>query len=103
MTQGGAGVPSRDGTPGRATFGVAVAGMGWMGRAHTQAYSRVLHHYRQLPLKPELAAVADPTPGRAAEAADVFGFARAVEDWRDLAQDPGVQAVSITAPNFLHR
>jgi predicted dehydrogenase len=102
-THSDAGIASGEGPSRRARFGVAVAGMGWMGRAHAQAYTRVLHHYPQLSIKPELAAVADPTPGRAAEAADIFGFARAVEDWRDLAQDPSVQAVSITAPNFLHR
>jgi len=58
---------------GRRPVGVAVAGFGWMRRVHTQAYARVLHHFPELPLAPELAA------------------------------NPGVQAVSITAPNFLHR
>ena len=82
---------------------MAVAGFGWMGRVHTQAYARVLHHFPELPVAPELAAVADEVPGRAAEAAAQFGFATATRDWRDLAADPGVQAVSITAPNFLHR
>lgn len=82
---------------------MAVAGFGWMGRVHTQAYIRVLHHFPDLPVAPVLAAVADEVPGRAAEAAAQFGFATATRDWRDLAADPGVEAVSITAPNFLHR
>jgi predicted dehydrogenase len=82
---------------------VAVAGFGWMGRVHTQAYIRVLHHFPDLPLVPALAGVADEVPGRAEEAAAQFGFATATRDWRDLAADPGVEAVSITAPNFLHR
>src|SRR5664280_776595 len=87
----------------RTQLGVAVAGFGWMGRVHTQAYARVLHHLPALPLAPELVAVADEVPGRAAEAAAQFGFDTAVNDWRDLATDPRVQAVSIAAPNFLHR
>ena len=87
----------------RTQLGVAVAGFGWMGRVHTQAYARVLHHFPALPLAPELVAVADEVPGRAAEAAAQFGFDTAVNDWRDLATDPRVQAVSIAAPNFLHR
>jgi predicted dehydrogenase len=74
-----------------------------MGRAHTQAYARVVHHFPQLPLRPELVAVADDAPGRAEEAVDRFGFATATRDWRELADDPRVEAVSITAPNFLHR
>jgi predicted dehydrogenase len=88
---------------GRRPVGVAVAGFGWMGRVHTQAYARVLHHFPELPLAPELVAVADEAPGRAEQAAARFGFATATRDWRALAGDPAVQAVSITAPNFLHR
>jgi predicted dehydrogenase len=83
--------------------GVAVAGFGWMGRVHTQAYARVVHHFPELPLEPELVAVADEAPGRAEQAAAQFAFATATREWRDLADDPRVQAVSITAPNFLHR
>jgi len=82
---------------------VAVAGFGWMGRVHTQAYARLPHHFPQLPLRPEFVAVADEAPGRAAEAAARYGFATATADWRDLAKDPRVQAVSVAAPNFLHR
>ncbi|MGW1001908.1 Gfo/Idh/MocA family protein [Streptomyces sp. NPDC002520] len=84
-------------------LGVAVVGFGWMGRVHTQAYARVRHHYPQLPLRPELVTVAEEVPGRAEEAAQRFGFASATRDWREVAADPRVRAVSITAPNFLHR
>jgi len=87
----------------RESLGVAVAGFGWMGRVHTQAYARVLHHFPQLPLAPRLVAVADEVPGRAEEAASQFGFAASSRDWRELATDPAVQAVSIAAPNFLHK
>jgi predicted dehydrogenase len=83
--------------------GVGVIGFGWMGNVHTRAYARVRHHFPQLGVVPELVAVADDVPGRAAEAAAQFGFARAVRDWRELLTDPRVQAVSVTAPNFLHR
>ncbi|WP_435216135.1 Gfo/Idh/MocA family protein [Streptomyces sp. bgisy034] len=85
------------------TLGVAVVGFGWMGRVHTQAYARVPHHYPQLSLRPELLTVAEEVPGRAEEAAAQFGFAATARDWRDVAADPRVRAVSITAPNFLHR
>jgi predicted dehydrogenase len=85
------------------TLGVAVVGFGWMGRVHTQAYARVRHHYPRLPLLPELVTVAEDVPGRAEEAAAQFGFASTTRDWREIAADPRVRAVSITAPNFLHR
>ncbi|MBT2414313.1 Gfo/Idh/MocA family oxidoreductase [Streptomyces sp. ISL-12] len=85
------------------TLGVAVVGFGWMGRVHTQAYARVRHHYPRLAVRPELVVVAEEVPGRGEEAADRFGFASAVRDWREVAADPRVRAVSVTAPNFLHR
>ena len=87
----------------RRPLGVAIAGFGWMGRVHTQAYVRVLHHFPQLAVAPQLVAVADEVPGRAEEAADQFGFTKPTRDWREVAADPDVTAVSITAPNFLHR
>ncbi|WP_329048720.1 Gfo/Idh/MocA family oxidoreductase [Streptomyces violaceus] len=85
------------------TLGVAVIGFGWMGRVHTQAYARVRHHYPRLSLVPELVAVAEEVPGRAEEAAAQFGFASTTRDWREVVADPRIEAVSITAPNFLHR
>ncbi|MGR4852567.1 Gfo/Idh/MocA family protein [Streptomyces sp. LARHCF252] len=85
------------------TLGVAVVGFGWMGRVHTQAYARVRHHYPRLSLVPELVTVAEEVPGRAEEAAAQFGFASTTRDWREVVADPRIKAVSITAPNFLHR
>lgn len=84
-------------------LGVAVVGFGWMGRVHTQAYARVPHHFPGLALRPTLVAVADEVPGRAEEAARQYGFDTAVLDWRAVVTDPRVEAVSVTAPNFLHR
>jgi predicted dehydrogenase len=90
-------------TSSRRPLGVAIAGFGWMGRVHTQAYARVLHHFPQLTVAPQLVAVADEVPGRAEEAAEQFGFTKPTRDWREVAADPDVVAVSIAAPNFLHR
>jgi predicted dehydrogenase len=87
----------------RQTIGVGVVGMGWMGQVHTRAYSRVLHHFPELPLVPALLRVADPEPGRAAAAAEQYGFVSGTEQWTELVGNPRVQAVSITAPNYLHR
>ncbi|MET7572377.1 Gfo/Idh/MocA family oxidoreductase [Streptomyces sp. NPDC005492] len=85
------------------SLGVAVVGFGWMGRVHTQAYARVPHHFPELTLRPRLVTVAEDVPGRAEQAAEQFGFAATTRDWREVVADPRVQAVSITAPNFLHR
>ncbi|TWS26102.1 Gfo/Idh/MocA family oxidoreductase [Tsukamurella sputi] len=82
---------------------VAVIGMGWMGRVHAQAYARVPHHYPDGPAVPVLAAVADDVPGRAETFAARFGAGAAHTDWRSVLEDPTIDAVSVTVPNFLHR
>lgn len=90
----------RPGPPG--PLGVAVLGAGWMGHAHSRAYARVAHHFPGLALRPRLVAVADTNPAQLADFADRYGFARTTTDWRELLIDPEVQAISVTAPNFLH-
>jgi len=84
------------------SLGVAVIGYGWMGRLHAQAYSRLRHHYPDLPAA-RLIAVADPETDRQADAIQRFGFERSVADWRELLDDPAVEALSVTAPNHWHR
>ena len=86
----------------RQPIGVAVVGFGWMGAVHTQAYVRLRHHFRDLP-PARLVAVAEAEADRRTDAVDRFGFERAVTDWREIVADPDVQAVSVTAPNALHR
>lgn len=83
-------------------LGVAVVGFGWMGQVHSRAYARLAHHYPQLP-RPHLVLVADAEPARAEDAVARYGFADTTEEWRDVLTDDRVQAVSVTAPNFLHR
>ena len=82
--------------------GIGVIGFGWMGRVHARAYARLRHHFPQLPLVPRLLVAADPAPDRL-EAAERHGFERTTAAWRQLLDDPRVQAVSITVPNWLHR
>ncbi len=87
----------------RQPIGVAVVGFGWMGRVHTHAYARLLHHFPQSQLAPVLVAVADSEAARRSDAVDQYGFARAAASWHELVDDDSIQAVSITAPNYLHR
>ena len=82
--------------------GVGVVGAGWMGHTHSRAYLRVPHHYPDLPLRPTLAAVADPVAGLRTDAAGRYGFAAAYQDWQELVADPAVQIVSVATPSFLH-
>jgi predicted dehydrogenase len=85
------------------TVGVGVVGAGWMGRVHASSYHRVREHYPDLPGVARLVMVADESEQRAQEAVATFGFEEATPDWRAVVEHPDVDAVSITAPNHLHR
>ncbi len=86
--------------PGR--LGVGLVGSGFMGRAHAFAFNAVSQIF-DLPLKPDLAVLADQSKDIAEEAARRLGFAKAVADWRLLVENPAVDVVSITTPNHLHK
>ena len=87
-----------------AVLRVGIVGWGWMGQVHARAYSRLLQHYPETPLRPVLAAVADnASDERLNAAANTFGFEAAHSDWRDLIARDDIDAVSVTGPNFIHR
>lgn len=82
---------------------MGVIGAGWLGDVHARAWGRLRHHYADLGVSAHFAAVADSVPGAREAAVRKHGFAAAYDDWRDLLADPAVDAVSVTAPNALHR
>lgn len=82
--------------------GVGVVGMGWMGEAHSRSYRALRDRFHDLDIDARLVVCADSVPGRAEAAAHRFGFERAAVDWREVVDDPAVQAISVTAPNDLH-
>jgi len=72
---------------------VGIIGLGKMGKLHLRV-SRYMDDAR-------VVAVADPSP-RALRAAQKEGVRTVYEDYHELLQDPSVDAVIITLPNFLH-
>lgn len=84
-------------------IGVGVIGAGWLGDVHARAWGRLRHHYPDLGVTPRFVAVADSVAGAREGAVSRHGFAKTYEDWRDLVADPEIEAVSVTAPNAVHR
>ena len=82
--------------------GIALLGVGWMGRLHTVAYRRVRDHYPECEAIPRLVIAADDVASRR-ELASELGYEQATDDWREALAHPEVEAVSITAPNHMHR
>jgi predicted dehydrogenase len=74
-----------------------------MGQLHTRAYRRVLDHYPDCDLHPRLVIAADAVEERARDAADRLGYEGWTTDWREVVEHPEVEAVSIAAPNYLHK
>src|SRR5918994_995784 len=84
-------------------IGIGLLGVGWMGEVHSSAYRRVAVHFPECEGHARLVVAADPVEERARGATEKLGYARWTTDWRQAIEDPEVEAVSICAPNFLHR
>lgn len=77
-----------------ATKRFALVGSGLFGEMHAKAYST--HP------EVEFAVVCDLRRERAREIAERYGAARWCSDWREIALDPTVDAVSVATPDFAH-
>lgn len=73
---------------------VAVVGAGQFGQVHLNAYAQ--HPQARLAL------VCDLSEERRRDAETKFG-ARTCTDYREVAADPSIEAVSVVTPDFLHR
>ncbi|MBN2551748.1 MAG: Gfo/Idh/MocA family oxidoreductase [Spirochaetales bacterium] len=72
-----------------------VIGVGLWGEVHAEIYAQ--HPYAIL------AGVCDRDCGRAEEVAERYGAERVYGDYRELAADPGIDAVAVVTPDFAHR
>ena len=82
---------------------VAVIGAGMAGRSHAAGYRQATTVFgRGLP-PVRLAAIADANVALAEDAADRYGFEKALPSWEAVAEDPSIDAVSIVVGNALHR
>ena len=83
-------------------IGAGLIGTGFMGKCHAMAYGAVKAVFGDVPAIDRIA-LSDVDGTHARRMADEFGFARATADWREFLSDPGIQLISITSPNGLHR
>src|SRR5690349_14154300 len=83
------------------SIGIGVVGTGIMGAAHAMAF-RSAPTIFETALGAHLEVVADINLAAAQQAAQRFGFKRAVGSWQELVADPAVDVVSVTTPNALH-
>lgn len=86
-----------------ASLSVAVIGAGMAGTTHANAWRQVGTVFELGLPKVRLAAIADAYEPFAVDAAERYGYEKAVTDWRTIADDPSIDIVSIVVGNALHR
>ena len=82
-------------------IGVGVIGTGFMGKAHSIAYSASASVFGT-GLRPKLEIVCDLSPDRASQRATDLGFSRHTDKWQDVVNDPKVELISVCTPNNTH-
>ena len=80
---------------------VGMVGYAFMGAAHAQAW-RNAHRFFDLPLTPELTAVAGRNPEAVSTAAERLGFTSTETDWRRLVERDDIDLIDICTPGDSH-
>jgi len=83
-------------------IGIGIVGGGYMGKAHSVAMSAVGAVFDTV-LRPRLEMICATSMASAEKYRSAYGFARATDNWRDLVDDPRVQAIIIASPQDTHR
>jgi predicted dehydrogenase len=80
---------------------VGIIGYGFMGRAHSNAYSQV-NHFFDLPYRPVLKAACARDAGKVKAFADQWGYESVETDWRKLIDRKDIDLIDICTPNNTH-
>ena len=83
-------------------IGIGILGGGYMGKAHSVAMAAVGAVFATT-LRPRLEMICASRPDSAERYRREYGFARATADWRELVNDPQVEAIVIATPQDTHR
>lgn len=81
---------------------VGLIGAGFMGKAHSLAYSALPMFFWPAPALPVRHTIAEATTPLAEEAAIRFGFRHSTADWREIVDNDDIDLVDIATPNHLH-
>jgi len=82
-------------------IGIGLIGTGYMGKLHSVAMKSVATVF-DTPLRPVCEMICATTEAGAADKARAFGFNRSTHNWRELVNDPKVEAIVIASPQHTH-
>jgi hypothetical protein len=83
------------------SIGIGLIGTGYMGKAHAVALQAVGAVFNTS-LRPVCEVICSTTAAGAAQKAAEFGFKHSTSQWRDLIDNPRVEAVVIASPQSTH-
>ena len=83
-------------------IGIGIVGGGYMGKAHSVAMQAVGSVF-ETRLRPVCEMICTTSQAGAEQKAAAFGFNRATADWRELVNDPAIEAIVIASPQETHR
>jgi predicted dehydrogenase len=83
-------------------IGVGMLGYAFMGKAHTNAFKKIVYITWPPPLSPRLVGIAGRNEQAVEEAAQRYGYDYATTDWRDLVADERIGLFDNGGPNSLH-
>jgi predicted dehydrogenase len=81
---------------------IGMVGYGFMGRTHSNAYTKVSHFF-DTKYVPVLQAVCARNPEKVQAFADQWGYASIETDWRKLIERKDIDAIDICTPNNIHK
>ena len=80
---------------------IGVIGCGFMGRTHSNAFSKVTNFF-DVPYRPVLKTICARNGDRARSFADKWGYESIETDWRKLVESPDIDLIDIASPNDTH-
>ena len=83
-------------------LGLGMLGYAFMGKAHTNAYKKYPYIFWPPVAIPRLVAICGRNEKAVREAMVRYGYERYYTDWEEIIEDPAVQILDNTSPNYLH-
>ena len=81
---------------------IGMIGYGFMGRAHSNAFSQAPHFF-DLPYQPVLKAASARNAEKLKPFAEQWGYQSTETDWRKLIERKDIDLIDIAAPNDMHK
>ncbi|TBL75779.1 Gfo/Idh/MocA family protein [Paenibacillus thalictri] len=88
---------------GKQQVNVGMVGYKFMGKAHSNAYSRVNMFFPDAPAAPVMKLICGRDRNGVQQAAEQFGWQGYVTDWRELLRGDEIDLVDINAPSDVHK